>query len=426
MGRLFWKLFFAFVAALAVAALLVALALSVIWPRDGGGPKPQPLFLADSIEALLRAQGPQVAAALLEVWRAQRAPAPLVLRPDGSELLGRAVAPDRLGTARVLQIDGEQWQVLAAEPADRPPPSSGGLPLPPPPFVEVVALLIGALTFSAALAWYLSRPVRHLQRAFDALAQGDLDARAAPLIGRRRDEIADLGRGFDRMAARIQQLLDAQRRLLHDVSHELRSPLARMSAAIGLARQDPSRTGAMLERVEREAVRLDTLVGELLGLSRLEHDAGRTLPQPVALDTLLHELIDDARFEAAARGVEVRRDTEPVGVRGHVELLRRAVDNVLRNAVKYAPAGSVVHIALTRADAHACVTIRDHGCGVPPGELERIFDPFFRGERSDGSAGAGLGLSIARRAVEAHGGDIRATNAEDGGLRIDIRLPVGD
>lgn len=428
MGRLFWKLFFAFVAALAVAALLVALALSLIWPREGRGPRPQSVLMADTVEVLLREQGPPATVALLEIWRAQQVPLPLLVRPDGSELFGRAVSAERLDTARVVSIEGAQWKVLAAARGDRPPSAAGGLPLPPPPFLEVVALLIGALTFSAALAWYLSRPVRHLSQAFDALAGGDLSVRTAARIGRRRDEIADLGRGFDRMAARIEQLVDAQRRLLHDVSHELRSPLARMSAAIGLARQDPSRIEAMLERVERETARLDTLVGELLGLARLEHDAAHTLPQPVALDALLHDVAGDARFEAAARDVEVVLSTDGAGpvVKGQVELLRRTFDNVLRNAVKYAPAGSVVHIALDRADGRARVSISDGGCGVADGELERIFDPFFRGERCDGSAGAGLGLSIARRAVEAHGGDIRASNAEGGGLRVDIRLPAED
>lgn len=428
MGRLFWKLFFAFVAALAVAALLVALALSLIWPREGRGPRPQSVLMADTVEVLLREQGPPATVALLEIWRAQQVPLPLLVRPDGSELFGRTVSAQRLDTARVVSIEGAQWKVLAAARGDRPPSAAGGLPLPPPPFLEVVALLIGALTFSAALAWYLSRPVRHLSQAFDALAGGDLGVRTAARIGRRRDEVADLGRGFDRMAARIEQLVDAQRRLLHDVSHELRSPLARMSAAIGLARQDPSRIEAMLERVERETARLDTLVGELLGLARLEHDAAHTLPQPVALDALLHDVAGDARFEAAARDVEVVLSTDGAGpvVKGQVELLRRTFDNVLRNAVKYAPAGSVVHIALDRADGRARVSISDGGCGVADGELERIFDPFFRGERRDGSAGAGLGLSIARRAVEAHGGDIRASNAEGGGLRVDIRLPAED
>lgn len=428
MGRLFWKLFFAFVAALAVAALLVALALSLIWPRDGRGPRPQSVFMADTVEMLLREQGPPATVTLLEIWRAQQVPLPLLVRPDGSEQFGRTVSAERMDGARVVSIDGAQWKVLAAARGDRSPSAAGGLPLPPPPFLEVVALLIGALTFSAALAWYLSRPVRHLGQAFEAFAGGDLGVRTAARIGRRRDEIADLGRGFDRMATRIEQLVDAQRRLLHDVSHELRSPLARMSAAIGLARQDPSRTEAMLERVDRETARLDTLVGELLGLARLEHDAARTLPQPVALDALLHDVAGDARFEAAARNVEVVLSTDGAGpvVKGQVELLRRTFDNVLRNAVKYAPAGSVVHIVLDRADGRARVSISDGGCGVANDELERIFDPFFRGERSDGSHGAGLGLSIARRAVEAHGGDIRASNAEGGGLRVDIRLPAED
>lgn len=425
MGRLFWKLFFAFAAALAVAGLLVSLALSLIWPRAPHGPRPHPVFMAETAAALLEARGPQATRELLEVWRAQGAPLPWVLQADGRDLLGRADVPAPSGQARTVRTDGQDWRVFEARPQDSPPPpGSGGLRLPPPPFLEVVALFIAGLVFSAALAAYLSRPVRHLNRAFDALARGELDARASPLIGRRRDEIADLGLSFDRMAERMQGLLEAQRRLLHDVSHELRSPLARMSAAIGLARQDEARCAAMLQRVEREAERLDALVGELLGLSRLEHDAGRLLPQPLALDVELAARVADARFEADARGVAVETALVPLTVAGHPELLRRVFDNVLRNAVAHAPHASAVALTLQREDAWACVTVRDRGPGVPDSALARIFDPFFRVRPGDASGGAGLGLAIARRAVDAHGGRIEARLPEGGGLQIDIRLPL--
>lgn len=431
MGRLFWKLLVAFLAALTVSGLLVAFVLSLLYPRDResyGGPRPPQVFMAETLASVMQQSGVAAVRPLLEAWRTQREPVPFVVGPDGRDLLGRAVASGRLESTRVVQIDGADWRVIEpGRDARRPPAPAGpaGLRPPPPPFLEAVTALLGALAFSAVLAWYLSRPVRHLHRAFDALAQGNLDARVAPLIGTRRDEIADLGRGFDRMAARIQRLLDAQRRLLHDVSHELRSPLARMSAAIGLARQDPTRGDAMFDRVEREAARLDVLVSELLDLSRIEHDVGHAPPQVLALDALLRDIVDDARFEAAVRDVQVDLAAEALSLTGHPVLLRRALDNVLRNAVKYSPAGSRVQVELHSEGACMRLVVRDRGCGVPDDEVGRLFDPFFRGSRGgdDAGQGTGLGLSIARRAVEVHGGDIRASMPPEGGFQIEIRLP---
>lgn len=435
MGRLFWKLFLAFLAALALSGLLVAFVLSVIHPRDRGqfGGPPPPGFMADSVAAVLRSSGVAAVRPVLSAWQAQHLPVPLVVGPDGSDLLGREVGQQQ-GGARIVTIDGADWRVIEPGRGGAPPSANGapgvsppGMPLPPPPFLEVVTGVLGALAFSAVLAWYLSRPVRHLHRAFDALARGDLDARVRPLIGAQRDEIADLGLGFDRMAGRIQHLLDAQRRLLHDVSHELRSPLARMSAAIGLARQDPARSEAMLDRVEHEAARLDTLIGELLGLSRLEDEARRAPSEPVDLAALLRDIVDDARFEAQARGVEVAADAGcagPLWVDAHAALLHRAFDNILRNAVKYSPAGSRVQVGLDVDDDRARVVVSDQGCGVAADELECIFDPFVRGGRGQAEPGSGLGLSIARRAIEAHGGAICATSPTTGGLRVTIRLPL--
>lgn len=419
MGRLFWKLFFAFLGALALAALLVALAFAMLWPRAPGGPGAPHQRNADTTLRLLQGEGPGAVTALLEVWRAQGEAPPWVFDPDGRDLLGRPHPEGPLRGETQAVVEGRVWRVAPSRPPG--PPPAGGLPLPPPPFVEVMALLIGALAFSAALAAYLSRPVRHLHAAFETLAGGDLDARVAARIGGRRDEIADLGRHFDRMAARLQQSMTAQRQLLHDVSHELRSPLARLSAAVGLARQGGPRVNDMLDRIEREVARLDALVGQLLGLSRMEHDAGRSLPLTVPVHALLAEVVDDARFEASTGGVQVLLQAVPCEACGHAELLKSALDNVLRNALRHAPRDSVVRVMLSCADGAARVTVEDSGCGVPPDALERIFDPFFRGERSDGS---GLGLAIARRAIEAHGGHITASLPPEGGLRMDIVLPA--
>jgi len=216
----------------------------------------------------------------------------------------------------------------------------------------------------------------------------------------------------------------AQRRLMHDVSHELRSPLARLQAAIGLARQNPDKLEASLERIEREATRLDELLGEALTLARLESGAPEAAVETVDLADLVADVAEDARFEAqaAGRGLALQ-SVDKLLVRGHSELLHRAVENVVRNAVKYTADGTAVEIDLFMAGACAVLVVSDRGPGIPPGELERVFEPFYR-ISGDTVKGFGLGLAIARRAVMAHGGRISARNREDGGLRVEIELPL--
>jgi two-component system OmpR family sensor kinase len=248
------------------------------------------------------------------------------------------------------------------------------------------------------------------------------------LIGRRRDDVADLGRDFDRMAQQLQALIAAQRALLHDVSHELRSPLARLQAAIGLARQSPGKTEASLERIEREAERVDELVGELLTLSRLEARIGqeaRQREQDVDVVDLVAAVVADAEFEAQAtgRGVtlsgadELIADVEP-------ELLHRAFENIIRNAVRLTREGTTVEVEV-EADAADGFRVRvaDRGPGVPETERERIFEPFHRVSSGESGAGFGLGLAIARRAIEAHGGSVRVSDREGGGLVVEIVIP---
>jgi two-component system OmpR family sensor kinase len=305
---------------------------------------------------------------------------------------------------------------------------------PPQPGFAIAIGLLASLAFSALLAAYLVRPIRHLRRAFADAAEGRLDTRVAPLMGSRRDEIAGLGEDFDRMAERLQKLISSQRRLLHDVSHELRSPLARLQAAAGLARQDPARTAAMLDRIERDTQRLDTLVGELLTLARLEADAGNAARQPADLGELLHEVVDDARFEAQASGRDVLLEgaDAPVPIaRAHPEWLQRAFENVIRNAVRHTPEGSAVRVRLRQEHApdprepgtRIVITVADEGSGVPPEQLESIFEPFQRGGAS--TDGHGLGLAIARHALAAHHGSISAANRPGGGLEVTMNLPAG-
>lgn len=291
----------------------------------------------------------------------------------------------------------------------------------------LVALLLSAL-ICLGLARYLSAPLRRLRAATQDLAGGDLGARVGTALTRRRDELGGLGRDFDRMAERLQNVIESQQRLLRDVSHELRSPLARLQAALGLARQRGAGSVAEeLNRIEREAERLDDLIGQALSLTRLAAGTDSMHREVVDLAVLLHNVAEDAEFEAAQRGRRVvLRVEETLLIDGDPELLHRAIENVVRNAVRYTNEHTAVELALRPEGGGALITVRDHGPGVREPDLERIFDPFFRASeaRDRASGGYGLGLAIARSAVELHGGRIGAENIPDGGLLVSIRLPL--
>jgi two-component system OmpR family sensor kinase len=300
----------------------------------------------------------------------------------------------------------------------------------PPPEVLMGSILT-SLAVAALLAWYVSKPIRSLRQALHAAAHGDLDMRIGDRVGRRRDELADLGRDFDSTAARLKLLMDGQRRLLHDVSHELRSPLARLQAAIGLVRQHPGNVDAAIERVERESVRMDKLVAELLTLSRLEAGMDSWQRESVNVAELVTEVVADATFELNARPVAVAFDVhieslQFANVTGNAEMLHRALENVVRNSVRHTPSGGQVYIA-GEYDAARCevrLTVADEGPGVGTAELAFIFEPFFRGEAAQGTSGHGLGLAITHRVIESHGGRISAANRTSGGLAVEICLPA--
>ncbi len=272
------------------------------------------------------------------------------------------------------------------------------------------------------LAFHLTQPVRKLQRAVERFGRGDLTARAAST---RRDELGQLANTFDRMADRIETLLAAERRLLLDISHELRSPLARLGVAIELARSGDNPDVA-LNRIQKESDRLNSLVGQLLQVTRAEGDPNLLRRENVRLDELVQQLVEDSRLEAVAHGCSLALEArEPATVQGDPELLQRAIENVIRNAIRYAPRDSSIEIALRDRDHRARVTVRDHGPGVPEDALPHLFDAFYRVEtdRDRARGGIGLGLSIARRAVELHKGAIRARNAEPG-LEVEMEFPA--
>lgn len=309
-----------------------------------------------------------------------------------------------------------------------------------------LALRLLAVFFTAGilcfgLARYLTAPVLRLRDATHQFASGNLGVRVGPAVGKRRDELAELGRDFDVMAERIESLLTTQRQLMSDVSHELRSPLARLNVALALARQrSGEETAGPLDRIEVEAEQLNVLIGRVLALSSFESGASEPEFASVNLNRLIDDVTVDADFEAKAKeaGVKVKT-SESCSVRGNELLLRSAIENVVRNAVLYTDSGTDVEIGLTFADMVvndssgdgatsrcAVISVRDHGPGVSDDQLARLFEPFYRiaDSRDRESGGTGLGLSITERAVRLHGGTVDARNATDGGLVVEIRLPI--
>jgi two-component system sensor histidine kinase CpxA len=278
--------------------------------------------------------------------------------------------------------------------------------------------------FCYFLSRYLTKPLQRLSEAASQIAEGRLDTRVHPSLRARRDEIAGLAVNFDRMAERIEALVTGQRRLLADVSHELRSPLARLIVALSLVKQGPAEeVPSNLDRIALEAHRLDLLIGQLLALTRIDSGVDRESSANFDLTNLIQEVANDADFEArAANRRVVVTESDACSINGFEELLRSGVENVVRNAVRYAAEGTAVEISLTVDAGRALICVRDHGPGVAEAMLTAIFQPFRRVE-SGNSDGAGLGLAIAERAITVNRGTISARNATDGGLVVEITLP---
>lgn len=441
-GRLFWKILSGF----AITFFLMVEALWLLVTFYGDPPRPvRDLYVTRIIPgemataALLLRQGGRPA---FDDWLATQPPATQTAltatppEPGSRPQTGIEVGREAM-TLDVVTADGGVWH-LTRQLTDLmpPPPDRGPLHIPPDVLLMGAA---GGLLFSAVLAWYLTRPILRLRDGFERLARGELGVRLGASMGRRRDELADLARDFDVMAARLQQTVSARDRLLHDVSHELRSPLARLQMAVGLVRQSPARIESTLARLDLETARLNAMVGELLTLSRVESDVPRH-EDYVDLHGLIASVTGDARFEAVPLAVTVESRITPAAtlsatgmiVKGSAELLRRAIENVIRNALRFSPPGGTVLVTVGVDDAGHChvLTVDDSGPGVAPDLLATMFDPFVRGVDGTAAAGSsqsgqgyGLGLAIARRTIEAHGGSITARNRPEGGLSVVVTLP---
>lgn len=302
------------------------------------------------------------------------------------------------------------------------------------PRVVAIPLIVATIVSGFVcflLARYLTLPIQRLSRATKQLASGQLTMRVTPTMSGRRDEVAELARDFDHMAESLQSLIGSQRQLLRDVSHELRSPLARLQVALGLARRrGPDQPHPELDRIEREAERLGELIAQLLSLARLEAGTELSHTDRVDLAALVTEVAESANFELSASNRRVELITcMPAFVAADAGLLQSALENVVRNAAKYTAENTAVELSLGLDDRRAdwlMVQVRDHGPGVPEDMLPNLFDPFVRVDdaRDRASGGYGLGLAIAKRAIQLHGGEISASNDIEGGLTVRMRLPT--
>ena len=288
----------------------------------------------------------------------------------------------------------------------------------------IYGLLISGLV-SYGLATAFSRPVRRLRDATISLAQGDLGARVAGSVAARRDELGLLGREFDSMAEQLQRAAQRQTELSRNISHELRSPLARMRVAVELARRKAGDLSEF-ERLDQEAERLDSLIGQILSYTKLETDAERNRERVDVLD-VVSEVAENVNFEAKGERVSVESAGD-VSIRGYRGALLSAIENVVRNAIRHSPADKRVTVGVSTANGAVKVTVEDEGPGVAADDLPRLFEPFYRTRESaerDGNGGTGLGLAIARRAiVELHGGSMQARNANGNGLIVTMSVPV--
>ena len=450
MKSLFLRIFLSFWMAQALFVVLAILVTLAFRPR---GSSWEPLRTATLNEAvsIYEAGGPQQVREYLENLQATQHVRAFLFDEQGEEVSHRG-APD--WAMRVLSSGSpsprDGFIIPAPKVLKESRASSDGLHrftlvmgLPPGPRVflgprgmPIPGLIIGVITSGLVcylLAWYLTKPIIRLRAATRQLAAGDLTARSGSPAGKRRDEVAGLVRDFDAMAERLEMLVKAQSRLLNDISHELRSPLARLNVALGLARQRAGVESAdMLDRIELEASRLNELIGRILTLARLEDGEQRVPQTPVPLSELVASVAEDAEFEAQERHCHVHT-TIPAGdwgVRGNDSLLHSAVENVVRNAIRYTQEGTSVEIELTSEKrsgaAEAVLRVSDLGPGVPEDALEKLFQPFYRLDDARGrlTGGVGLGLAITERAVRFHGGKVSASNRAEGGLVVEIRLPV--
>jgi signal transduction histidine kinase len=447
--RLFWKIFLPFWVAQAV--LLGALYLRLHYRISSEHPwwvqpeRREMPVLASLAAQTFEQQGRAGLAALLDKMSLPNRSRFWLVDAGGHELSGREIPQRVLDDAtKAEQSSGlhhsYEANVLAAATTTAQAKYVLIAELVPPPLSERIpgdilwTLKLGTI-FSAIvcllIAHYLTKPIERLRNATHQLARGNLDIRAGENMGNRRDEIADLVRDFDTMAEGLRKQIKSERSLLSGVSHELRSPIARIRLALTLAREaDAGERQEMLDRIEQDTIQLDAMLERILTVSRLESGQLKLNFQRLSLNALVDDVLHDAKLEAAAsRTTITRRDVvDNVQVTGDPGLLRSAIENIVRNAIFYSGEGGQVEVVVSQTDngGGAFVTVRDNGPGVPQDKMQLIFEPFYRVDDSRGTTtgGMGLGLAIANNAMRAHGGGIIARNVEPHGLEIMLAIPT--
>ena len=461
MRTLFQKLFFGFWLTVAIVVLVLLATSYLVEPKETDFRARILPVIAQNSVAILQAGGPHALRSNLEMLQERRGVQAFLFDDQGRELSGRTppsevlaaiqksssgnVSTDdsqRYSVYRWAMDDGRTFVFAASFQWPRPPVGVG---LEPPPlsgrvlgllFRGPLALWFLAALLSAGLACYalarhIAVPVARLRAGARELGMGNLSVRVRPAMGKRRDELWDLAGDFDRMAEQIESLMERQRNLIRDISHELRSPLARLNLAVELARSGKGKElSRNLDMIERESYQLEELVEQMLTLSLLESEQGKGKTTEVHVAELLSKIISDVDFEAARRDVHVKLVGESeAAISGSHRYLRSAFENVIRNAAYYTAPGTEVHVSVREAAEgereRVVVSVQDHGPGVPEGQLKEIFEPFRRvgHSRDRRTGGVGLGLSIAKRIVDFYGGAIEAVNAPDGGLCVNLRLP---
>jgi two-component system, OmpR family, sensor kinase len=364
--------------------------------------------------------------ARLQEWLARGNGQKLIAGSPGQSPLAPSIqysASHLLESSQISAVNGQNYTLAVAWFGSSPIDVLGSYNI-------VLGLLVLTVLVSAIASWllarYISAPIDGLKQGVRILAGGNLDAKVEERFCRREDEIGTLARDFNHMASELKSQIQAKEILLRDISHELRSPLARIQVALGLAALDRADVEVQHRRIERDIERMNSLIEEIIRLERLNSAPQSFQMEELDLSPLLDQVVEDVAVEAKVgdRRMVLRRP-ENLTLRGNPEMLRRGVENVLRNAIRFSPGDTEIEVSLSTQNGHASVCVRDRGPGVPAGDLERIFEPFYRvsiaREREVG--GTGLGLAITARVVLLHGGDVSASNHPGGGLAVTMVFP---
>lgn len=430
MFPLFWRIFLSIWLAMAVTVLASNLATRLLLDRERQAIERQVGLhdLAREALAIREQQGRG------DAWRFLRGEGErlelhlmLIEKEDGHHRLPRNIR-ERIQSGwypnKPAVIELQEGYLLVAW------PRVGGDGWLDPKMFRFLEFAVAFVMISLACWWIarlVSKPLKHMEGTAQAIAGGDTRLRVAEGIAKRRDEVGQLATAFNAMTDRLCQLLDRQTQLLRDISHDLRTPLARQRVAIELA-SDSGADAGLMDSILRQNERLEIMTSQILTLYRVSENGGDLAAEPVIPAALIHQVLEDSADYALHRGVDCRVSADArvqgLTVLGDAGLLQRAFDNVLQNALDHTPSGAGVQISLSVTDGHIQVAMADEGPGAPEALLQQLFEPFFRADKSRGGKGWGLGLAIARDIIVAHGGTITAQNRPEGGLQVTMQLPV--